>query len=200
MKPIDLTGKKFDRLTAIKSIGSDKRNRTKWLCECDCGNTVITLASSLLSGNTKSCGCIKREMLIQRNKKGIHGYSRTKIYRIWYAMKQRCSVDKDYAGRGISVCNEWLDFQVFKNWAFNNGYSDGLSIDRIDVNGNYEPANCRWIELQAQANNKRNNHFITYNGETRTLAEWSRKTGIESSLLRYRLSKNMSLDKVFTKS
>lgn len=110
--------------------------------------------------------------------------SRTRLYRIFDHMKQRCYNKnneryKDYGKRGINVCNEWLhDFMVFREWALNNGYNDTLTIDRIDVNGNYEPSNCRWVDNLTQQNNKRDNVFLTYNGKTQTMAQWSRELGI----------------------
>lgn len=148
----------------------------------------------------------KRPDLSERNTK--HGLcfdengKKTRLYNIWIRMKQRC-FDKNpsdydrYGGRRITVCQEWKsDYKKFHDWAIANGYDDTKSIDRKDVNGNYEPGNCQWIPMDKQARNKRNNHRITHNGVTKTLIEWAQELGIGSSLLRYRL-KHWSKDRVF---
>ena len=127
--------------------------------------------------------------------------NKTRLYTIWVRMKQRCSDIhasdfERYGGRGIKVCDAWLDYKVFYDWAMANGYQDDLTIERVDNDGNYEPDNCAWIPREAQARNKRNNHLITYKGQTKTLAEWSEILGIDSSLLRYRL-KHWSVDRAF---
>jgi hypothetical protein len=113
-------------------------------------------------------------------------------------MKQRCNNPnakcyERYGGRGIKICNEWYTFEPFYKWALTTGYKEGLSIDRIDNNGNYEPNNCRWIDAKAQANNRRSSRFVTHNGETHTIAEWSNITGIKSSTLFERLKHNKFL-------
>jgi len=201
MKTLDLTNKRFGLLVAIKSTRSEKGQRI-WTCQCDCGNTKDVVAYSLARGASKSCGCISRQRMIDRNFK--HGKSKTRIHRIWSAMKQRCH-DKNksnyqyYGGRGIKICKEWMVFQNFHNWAIANGYNDNLSIDRIDSNGNYEPDNCRWATKKQQANNIRTNHFIEYNNKKQTIAAWSKETGIAKSVIRYRLLQGYDLDKVFIK-
>lgn len=121
-----------------------------------------------------------------------HGLWNTRIYRIWQRMKTRCYNKnfqhfKDYGGRGIKVCDEWLnDFMAFYKWAVDNGYNDNLTIDRIDVNGNYEPNNCRWLTNDEQQNNKRNNILLTYNGKTQTITQWANELGIKRSQIQYR--------------
>lgn len=147
----------------------------------------------------------RSELLRQRNLR--HGLcldengKKTRLYGIWSRMRQRCR-DANctdyprYGGRGIKVCEEWNDYAVFHAWAMANGYNDSMSIDRLDVNGDYCPANCQWITMAAQARNKRNNHRITYNGEAKTLAEWAEIIGIEQSLLRYRLQ-HWGVEKTF---
>lgn len=195
MKRIDLIGKKFGRLTVIKRAENTVlpcgQTKTRWLCRCDCGNEIITQGYSLKNGHTKSCGCLNREMRVIANTK--HGKHGTRIYKSWESMKARCYNNNDkkfprYGGRGITVCDEWRnDFQVFYDWAISHGYKEGLTIDRINNDGNYCPENCRWVGLNEQANNKSTNQFLTYNGETKTIAEWSRERGIRYETLRQRI-------------
>lgn len=188
----DLTGKKFGRLTVVELDRYDpKSHSTKWKCVCDCGKEKTVLASCLKSGNTTSCGCYDLEQKSKRSwKHGIGNENR--LYRIWGGMKSRCYSTADrnykrYGGRGIKVCKEWLsDFTVFQSWALSHGYQDSLSIDRIDNDGDYTPDNCRWATKKVQSNNRRTNVYITYNGETHTLAEWADITGIKELTLAQR--------------
>lgn len=202
---IDLTGEKFGRLTVICKAERPSHIITKstyWLCKCDCGNETVVLASSLKGGKSKSCGCYNLEKIKQRNTK--HGLRNTVLYNSWRAMKERCynknfKQYKDYGGRGISVCGEWLNkengFTNFYNWAIANNYKDGLSIDRIDVNGNYDPSNCRWATRKEQNNNARRNHLIEYNGETHTVAEWAEIKNLTKAALYHRLQRGWSIKK-----
>lgn len=159
MQLIDLTGQRFGRLTVVRKSGKDNFRNSTWECICDCGNSSIVSSVNLRNGNTKSCGCYGRER--KRNANKTHGMTGSRLHRIWKAMRTRCYNRnffgfKYYGGRGISICDEWKnDFQAFYDWAMKNGYSDNLTIDRINTNGNYEPSNCRWVTMAEQNKNKR---------------------------------------------
>lgn len=187
---IDLTGRRFGRLTVIERAENTKGGKSRWVCKCDCGNTIISKADNLKSGNTKSCGCYASELTANRNYK--HGNGHSRLYHIWDKMRQRCYNPKDpkysrYGARGITVCPEWSNFQVFYEWAITNGYADNLTIDRRDNDGNYCPQNCHWATAKEQANNKSNNKMITYCGKTQTLAQWADELQIPYLKLRNRL-------------
>lgn len=178
----DLTNKKFGRLTVVALSHKDEYRQYYWLCQCECGKMVTVRGKSLTRGTTKSCGC-----LIYESHNVKHGMKRTRLYRIWSGIKSRCctlsnpSYDR-YGGRGITIDSEWkCNFISFYNWAIANGYNDTLSIDRIDVNGNYEPSNCRWATPKEQSDNKRNNILITIDGVTMDLQQWCDKIGINRS-------------------
>lgn len=187
-KPIDLIGKKFGRLTVIERLENNSRGGTVWNCQCDCGNIKIADGERLRLGKVKSCGCLLMDVARVKNfKHGLHG---SKIYNVWKGMKQRCYYKNhieypDYGARGIIVCEEWLnDFQSFYDWSMKNGYKDGLTIDRINTNGNYEPSNCRWVTQKVQSNNKRSSLFVIYKGKRMTVKELSEETGKGYAFLR----------------
>lgn len=208
-KFIDLTGQKFGRLTVVERGENANDGHTRWKCSCECGSNkiVLAIAKDLKKGHTKSCGCIQREKAILAGKsKKTHGKTNTRLFNIWHGMKQRC-YDKTscsyelYGKRGIRICDEWCNsFQAFYDWSMQNGYAENLSIDRIDINGNYSPDNCRWTTMKVQQNNKRNNRLVTYKGETLTVTQWSERTGIKLSTLVSRLNSGWDIEKALNKS
>ena len=159
MSLINLTGNRFGRLVVIERQGRIGAHAA-WRCACDCGNEAIVRGDHLRHGKTHSCRCLEKEMRDNGEIHLIHGGRNTRIYEIWTGMRKRCTNPNDhafhnYGGRGISVCPEWADFAVFREWANANGYSDKLSIDRVNNDGNYEPSNCKWSTAKEQANNRR---------------------------------------------
>jgi hypothetical protein len=185
----DITGQKFGRLTAIKLIGTNEKGHTVWLFGCDCGVQKEISSSEVLKHSTKSCGCLRKDG--KEKASLVHGGFGTRVHRIWSGMLSRCRnpVNKDYknyGGRGIQVCDEWHDFSKFQNWALNNGYSDDLSIDRIDSNGNYCPQNCKFSTITEQARNKRNTIWYDINGIKKSLVEWCEILNIPLEIARAR--------------
>lgn len=175
-------GERYGRLTIEDYAGLNKRHERLYRCMCDCGNESIVVGSDLKRGNTKSCGCYRKDRARECNT--IHGLRNHPLYEVWCKMKARCENPKNpkyriYGKRGIKVCDAWHDFKTFFDWAVENGYERGLTIDRIDVNGDYEPDNCRWATIREQNNNKRNTIFILAYGQLRTISEWSDITGIK---------------------
>lgn len=170
----DLKGLRFGRLKVIEFAGKQYGNKNYWRCICDCGNIKDVYQSNLTCGITHSCGCLAKERFTRRT----HGQRHNKIYKIWESMKRRCNSEKSqryacYGGRGIKYTPEWEKFEGFYDWAVSSGYVEGLSLDRINPDGNYEPNNCRWIPLKEQAYNKTNSVKFTYNGTTKCLSEWA---------------------------
>ena len=189
----DITGMKFGRLTVLRLSHKDKRQECYWLCKCECGNEKTVSGNKLRSGNTKSCGCMQKEFLDGRLRRK-HGLTNSKLYATWENMKHRCGDPKNwmypnYGGRGIKVCEEWLDSSIFIEWALSHGYKEGLTIERIDVNGNYEPSNCKWIELKEQYLNRTDSHLLTAFGKTQTLKEWAEETGLNYNTIERRINK-----------
>lgn len=202
MKPReDLSGRKFNKITAIKPapdrILPNGRHLTMWNCVCDCGNTLTIRASDLKSGNVISCGCYRAKNTgeVHRTHGATTGRKATQLYQVWANMLARCKNKKAwaykyYGAKGVRVCDEWKDYAEFEKWATENGYAPGLSIDRIDVNGNYCPENCRWATATQQANNQTKNRRIEAFGSARTIAEWACELKIPYDRLYYLLSKN----------
>lgn len=188
VRRVDLCGNIFGKLTAIKFLRSNHVGTTIWLCRCECGNEIEVSYNNLLSGNTKSCGCWHEK----------HLDTRGRLYKCWQGLKSRCECEKNhnysnYGKRGISICEEWRNsYLSFREWALSSGYKDNLTIDRIDVEGNYEPSNCRWANMETQQNNKRVNIYVEYNDERLTLRQiakrYSEPKGISYKTLWYRYS------------
>ena len=201
-KAINIAGQQFGRLTVIERVESP-RAQAQWRCVCDCGKETVVRSQDLRSGHTKSCGCYGLEVSVSHTPSfSTHKESRSRLYRVWIGMKGRCNNCKNkaysyYGGRGIKVCQEWgTSYEAFREWALASGYQDALTIDRIDVNGNYCPENCRWVDMKTQMNNTRANRRITQNGETRTMAEWAERTGIAYETIRYRATSGKPADDV----
>lgn len=201
----DLTGKKFGMLTVIGLQDTDSR-KTYWACQCDCGNIKVVRSDSLQSGAIRSCGCMKKaQEKINLTKHHSHKMSGTRIYHIWRGMKDRCyNVHSPsyyrWGGRGITICDEWKDnFSAFYSWAMENGYSENLTIDRIDNNGNYEPSNCRWATIEEQSRNRQSNVVIQIGNSKRTLKEWCEIFELEygTILERYHNNGFESIDNLF---
>lgn len=178
LKESDYIGKKYNKLTVKSFEGKDNFGNHIVDCDCDCGNSKNVLLRDIRKGITKSCGCLQKE--VAKGMKVTHGLTGTRLYNIWCNMKERCynsSVPayENYGGRGITVCDEWKDGIVaFHNWAKDNGYSDKLTLERLDVNKGYSPDNCTWITKGDQARNTRNSKHINLFGETKTISEWCR--------------------------
>ena len=211
-KRYDLMGQRFHRLTVVGYHGKNKYNNNVWICKCDCGEEITVASHSLLCGNTKSCGCLQKEKatktLMSFHK--THGLSRdstgkkTRLFRIWCGIKTRCLNPNvveypRYGGRGISICSEWINnYKTFYDWAISHGYSDQLTIERIDTNGNYEPNNCKWSTSKEQANNRRNNTLVRYNGKTNTLSQWAELYGMSCATLCGRLKRGWTIEQALS--
>jgi len=174
MRALDLTGQRFNRLIALRQTSKSNSGKLKWLCQCDCGNTVEAISSNLKGGQTNSCGCYHKEQTSKA--KQTHGQSKTPDYKIWKTMTQRCfnskqAMYKHYGGKGILVCDKWL---TFENFIADMGPrpSTKHSIERRNNDGNYEPSNCYWTTSKEQANNRSTNCLVTYQGDTKTLTQW----------------------------
>lgn len=197
--------KKYNRLT-IKSVSGEVKGRcSTWLnCQCECGNMKVIRFDYLVNGRTKSCGCYRKDNMIKQNKNKItHNLTGVRLFNIWRGMKRRCYDEKvteykHYGGRGIKVCDEWLNsLESFANWSYDNGYNGTLTIDRIDNNGNYEPNNCRWVNQYTQQNNRTNNIQVEYQGRTQNISQWSKELNIKYGKLYTRIvKKNMTIENI----
>lgn len=202
-KKQDLTDQRFGMLTALSEVKERRQGKVMWLCKCDCGKLHIAPKTRLVNDKVHSCGCLRYIRASKSLTK--HGKRHSRLYSIWANMKNRCHLEssteyKRYGARGIHVCPEWRDnFQTFYNWAMENGYQDNLTLERIENNGNYEPANCRWATTKEQNRNTRRTRYLTYGGKTQCIADWADETGLSQSLIRQRIEKlHWSIEKTLT--
>ena len=198
---VDKTGEKFGRLTVLRMSDKKSGRKTYWVCQCECGNIKEVRSDCL--GVVNSCGCLKKEQdKVNLEANHRHKFSGTRLYNEWQGIKKRC-IDKtnkrykDYGGRGITICSEWLVPDNFFEWAIKNGYNDSLTIDRIDNDGNYEPSNCRWVDNKTQSNNRRSNILINYSGKIQTLKQWCEELNINYKRSCDRYKRGLPLEKVF---
>ncbi len=199
----NLTGRRFGRLVAIEPLEERSPNGyVMWRCKCDCGNEAIVQSRYLVSGGTKSCGCYSKEIHSKMLK--THGGTGKRLFNVYLTMKGRCTNPnaheyENYGGRGIKVCDEWMDYEAFEKWALANGYQEDkrgkCTLDRIDVDGDYEPSNCRWVTMKTQQRNKRNNVLITHNGETHCMSEWAEIAGIKYITFVKRINAGWNMDR-----
>lgn len=202
MPPMDLTGMQigywYVNGPAPPRQDNSGRFIKMWFCTCKCGTQRNVRDAEIRRGSSTSCGCYNREIC------STHHETNTRLYEIWHGMKQRCnnpnSKDaRNYYNRGISICREWSEsFEVFRDWALLNGYRDDLSIDRIDVNGDYSPDNCKWSTAKEQCRNTRFNHLLTFNGKTQPIASWADETGIDYYTLAKRIEKGWTAERALT--
>ena len=198
---VEMQNSEFGRWTAIKR--DETRKTAHWICQCKCGTIRSVEQAALKHGRSKSCGCLQKEDLASR--RTTHKRKPKRLYKTWSDMIQRTTNPNNssysrYGGREISVCEEWRQsFESFRDWALSSGYSDELTIDRIDNNKSYTPDNCRWTTRLRQSINRRNTIFVTLNGETYHLQEWSRRTGIPPETLRRRYLRGISAEKILAK-
>jgi hypothetical protein len=202
MRPIkDHTGNKYGRLTAIRLVERCPKKRHKWLFSCECGNEKVIAIPHVVAGNIQSCGCLQRERAaLFATKHGLQA-THAREYGAWIHIKGRCGNPNNqdfryYGGRGIRVCDRWAnDFAAFM--ADMGPAPDGFSIDRIDNNGNYEPANCRWADRVTQMNNRRSNRRIEIGDQTKNLSEWCKESGVGVATAIYRIKTGRDPDQVF---
>ena len=191
-------GMRYENYVVLRRDHVDEKGRWWFVCKCDCGKEFML--RNMNFGHVKSCGCLRHG---KYNVK--HGEGHSRLYMVWVGMKTRCFNKNvpnysDYGGRGITVCDEWMDFETFRKWSVENGYDYNApphecTLDRINVNGNYEPDNCRWANALTQSNNKRNNKIVSYKGEEHTVAEWAKIKGIRIATLWRRLDSGWPVEK-----
>ena len=199
----DLVGRQFGRWVVIDKAPK-KNGRTAYLCRCSCGTEKEVRASTLISGDSTSCGCLQRELVGSRAKK--HGGFGSRLYHIWDSMRQRClnkssRAYKNYGARGIKICESWQEFDAFRAWAYANGYYDdaprgSYTLDRIDVDGDYSPENCRWVDMKTQSRNKRDTIYLEVNGVLRTLSEWAEMYGLRYDTIWRRYKSGKTPDEI----
>ena len=187
----DLTGTTFGKLVVVGFHEKGKHGHYKWLCKCECGNESVSFASNLLRGIATSCGCYGRNIIGGNTR--THGMSKTRMFKIWVGIRKRCTNPnmtsyKDYGGRGIKVCERWDEYINFYN-DMKDGYSDSLTLERDNPNGDYEKSNCRWATSKEQGRNKRNTRSIDLEGRSLTAAAWAEISGTESSTIIWRIKK-----------
>ena len=198
----NMAGHEFNGCRVLERSGTNRDKKATWLCKCFCGKEFITTGKTIRQGDVKSCGCLRLSIIKKQGKLNKrHGETKTRLYSIWHGMKKRCSLEgetsyKHYGAKGIRVCEEWRDsFESFRDWSLANGYNDQLTIDRIDSNGDYEPANCRWTDWYGQARNRSNNVKVEYKGKMMTQGEVSELTGLSRQLIYYRTKHGIDYDK-----
>lgn len=195
---IEFVGTYWTPMYESESYVDSKGNRFRVIhCVCRCGTEKDVLLSNITQGKSVSCGCLRAALQTR------HSMCNTRLYRIWENMIQRCSnphntAYSNYGGRGITVCNDWKDYVNFHAWAISNGYQDSLSIDRIDVNGNYDPKNCKWATQSEQSNNKRTSRFVEFNGITQTITQWANELKVPAQRIKYRLEHGWSVEDALT--
>lgn len=200
-RALNLTGKMFGRWTVLRRV-YHRPGRSQWLCRCSCGIEKVVYGTRLKAGKSGSCGCLQKELASKRHT--THGCRRDPLYDVWRQMILRCNAPLNkayhrYGGRGIHVCSEWsADVLVFIAWAKKSGYVSGLTLDRADNDGHYEPNNCRWVTMKEQQRNRRDNVNITYNGETLCLSAWAERFGVHRDKLRSMLQSGKSMEDVHT--
>lgn len=196
------TGQRFGRLVTIAKVGRDKQGYVIWRCQCDCGNEK-DVSTKYLGKGTSSCGCLAKEQSVKRLT--THGKRYTRLYTVHHSMMQRCYNPNaheycNYGARGIEVCAEWHDFLCFEEWATSNGYDETApqgkcTLDRINTDGNYEPNNCRFVPMEVQQRNRRNNRMLSYNGETRCMKEWADLFGVPYGTFQKRIKAGWPMGK-----
>lgn len=199
-KFMNLSGQKFSYLTVVEHAGRNHIGKHTYLCRCDCGKTIVLRGEDVKSGNTKSCGCMRRQMTIDKNFK--HGFSKTPMYNVWCALKERCTnpndrAYKNYGGRGITVSEGWMDYEGFHRDMVGT-YREGLSLERVNNEIGYNRENCIWASRNVQGNNTRRNHFIEYKGNRLTVSQMARKYNLHPTILQGRLYKGWSMEKALT--
>jgi hypothetical protein len=192
----DLTGNKYGRLTVVGLSPKKSGRKSFWVCKCICGNEHLVRSDSLKSGNVQSCGCLKKEQDRENlTKYHRHKESHTHLHDTWLGIKARVSNPNNksygrYGGRGIKMCDDWFNsYESFRDWAKSNGYDESLTIERIDVNGNYEPDNCTWIPWSEQANNRRSTIWIEWEGKRQNATQWAKELGFKPKTIMERYNK-----------